>query len=90
MSVRQVRRLVFYESFLYSLKSVVYGVLIGVLLLWAFFTWLSNRYITEIELNYFAILYAALGAFLVSFIAALPTLKRLRRMSIVETIRAID
>jgi putative ABC transport system permease protein len=90
MSVRQVRRLVSYESFLYSLKSVVYGVLIGVLLLWAFFTWLSNRYVTEIELNYFAILYAALGAFLVSFIAALPTLKRLRRMSIVETIRAID
>jgi len=90
MSVRQVRRLVFYESFLYSLKSVVYGVLIGVLLLWAFFTWLSNRYVTEIELNYFAILYAALGAFLVSFIASLPTLKRLRRMSIVETIRAID
>jgi len=90
MSVRQVRRLVFYESFLYSLKSVVYGVLIGIFLLWAFFTWLSNRYVTEIELNYFAILYAALGAFLVSFIAALPTLKRLRRMSIVETIRAID
>ncbi|MFZ5974759.1 MAG: ABC transporter permease [Bacillota bacterium] len=90
MSVRQVRRLVFYESFLYSLKSVIYGVIAGAALMLLFFSIVAGQYATTIQFNYFTILYAALGAFLVSLIASWPTLRRLRRMSIVETLRTID
>ena len=90
MSVRQVRRLVVYESFLYSLKSVLYGLILGIGLLFLFFSSLSGSYVTSFIFNWWTLLYAALGAFFVSFLAALPTLRRLRRMSIVETLRSID
>lgn len=90
MSVKQVRRLVFYESFLYSLKSIVYGVVLGVGLMLLFFSLIAGQYTTNIGFNYFAILYAALGAFLVSLVAAWPTLRRLRRMSVVDTLRSVE
>lgn len=90
MSVSQVRRLVFYESFLYSLKSVFYGVLIGAGLMLLFFYLVSGTYATTFAFNWLTILYAAVSAFLVSLLASWPTLRRLRRMSIVDTIRSID
>ncbi|MGI6168953.1 MAG: ABC transporter permease [Christensenellales bacterium] len=90
MSVSQVRRLVFYESLIYSLKSVFYGVLAGIALSLLFFSLASGVYITTFSFNWLTILYAAGCAFLVSLLASWPTLRRLRRMSIVDTIRSVD
>jgi cell division protein FtsX len=90
MDHRGLRRMLNLESLLYGLKSLVIGVPLGLVLSYVMYRRITHDVAFVFAPPWLAILLCAVGVFAITFISMRYASGKLRRRSIIETIRGGD
>ena len=90
MTPQSLRRMIFWESGIYGLKALCWGLPVSGALLWFVYRKLTNLYVFAFSLPWGAAAAAGAAVLLLSLAAAWPALRRAAKTSPVEDLRRDD
>ena len=90
MTPRSLRRMIFWESGIYGLKALCWGLPVSGVLLWFVYRKLTNLYVFSFTLPWGAMVLAGAAMVLLSLAAAWPALRRAGRTTPADDLRRED
>ena len=87
MTNKEFKRMIHYESFIYGLKALIFGLPVGVALSYLIYTVTADVYTTSYELPIIPILISIIFVFAIIFITMRYAVKKTKNQNIIETIR---
>ncbi len=87
MTNKEFRKMINYESFIYGLKALVFGLPVGVALSYLIYTVTADVYTTSYELPIIPILISIIFVFAIISITMRYAVKKTKNQNIIETIR---
>ena len=87
MTDKEFKKMIHFESLFYGLKSLLYGIPVGILLSYLIFLAIGNMYETAYQLPYVAIMISILFVFVIIFMTMAYSVSRIKKQNMMETIR---
>ncbi len=87
MTNKEFKRMIHYESFIYGLKALIFGLPVGVALSYLIYTVTADVYTTSYELPIIPILISIIFVFAIIFMTMQYAVKKTKNQNIIETIR---
>ena len=87
MTNKEFKRMIHYESFIYGLKALIFGLPVGVALSYLIYTVTADVYTTSYELPIIPILISIIFVFAIIFMTMRYAVKKTKNQNIIETIR---
>ena len=87
MTNKEFKRMIHYESFIYGLKALIFGLPVGVALSYLIYTVTADVYTTSYKLPMIPILISIIFVFAIIFITMQYAVKKTKNQNIIETIR---
>ncbi len=87
MTNKEFKRMIHYESFIYGLKALIFGLPVGVALSYLIYTVTADVYTTRYELPIIPILISIIFVFAIIFMTMRYAVKKTKNQNIIETIR---
>ncbi len=87
MTKKEFNRMINLETIFYSVKSLFYGIFVGLLGTLAMYKAFSLKIVDEIYIPYDAILISAVAVFILVFAIMRYSIKKINKQNIIETIR---
>ena len=87
MTSKEFKRMINYESFIYGIKALIFGLPVGVLLSYLIYNITGTVYETEYHLPISAIIISIIFVFVIIFITMQYSARKTKNQNIIETIR---
>ena len=87
MTSKEFKRMINYESFIYGIKALIFGLPVGVLLSYVIYNITGTVYETEYHLPISAIIISIIFVFVIIFITMQYSARKTKNQNIIETIR---
>ena len=87
MTNKEFKRMIHYESFIYGLKALIFGLPVGVALSYLIYTVTADVYTTDYELPIIPIFISIIFVFAIIFMTMRYAVKKTKNQNIIETIR---
>ena len=87
MTNKEFKRMIHYESFIYGLKALIFGLPAGIALSYLIYTVTADVYTTSYELPIIPILISIIFVFAIIFMTMRYAVKKTKNQNIIETIR---
>lgn len=87
MTNKEFKRMINYESFIYGIKALIFGLPVGVLLSYVIYNITGTVYETEYHLPISAIIISIIFVFVIIFITMQYSARKTKNQNIIETIR---
>ena len=87
MTNKEFKKMIHYESFIYGLKALIFGLPVGVALSYLIYTVTADVYTTSYELPIIPILISIIFVFAIIFMTMQYAVKKTKNQNIIETIR---
>ena len=87
MTSKEFKRMINYESFIYGIKALIFGLPVGVLLSYLIYNITGTVYETEYHLPISAIIISIIFVFVIIFITMQYSARKTKKQNIIETIR---
>lgn len=87
MTNKEFRKMINYESFIYGLKALIFGLPVGIALSYLIYTVTADVYTTSYELPIIPILISIIFVFAIIFMTMQYAVKKTKNQNIIETIR---
>ena len=87
MTNKEFRRMINYESFIYGLKALIFGIPVGILLSYLIYNITGIVYSTDYYLPTNAIIISIVFVFVIIFITMQYSARKTKNQNIIETIR---
>ena len=87
MTNKEFRKMINYESFIYGLKALIFGLPVGVLLSYLIYEVTADIYTTQYEFPVIPVLISIVFVFAIIFITMGYSVKKTKNQNIIETIR---
>ena len=87
MTNKEFKRMINYESFIYGIKALIFGLPVGVLLSYLIYNITGTVYETEYHLPISAIIISIIFVFVIIFITMQYSARKTKNQNIIETIR---
>ena len=87
MTNKEFKKMINYESLLYGIKSILYGVPIGLILSYAIYKVMSESLQTEYRFPLIPVIISILVVFIIIFITMSYASKKSQKINLIETIR---
>ena len=87
MTNKEFKRMIHYESFIYGLKALIFGLPVGVALSYLIYTVTADVYTTSYKLPMIPILISIIFVFAIIFMTMQYAVKKTKNQNIIETIR---
>ena len=87
MKNKEFKKMIHYESFIYGLKALIFGLPVGVALSYLIYTVTADVYTTSYELPIIPILISIIFVFAIIFMTMQYAVKKTKNQNIIETIR---
>ena len=87
MTNKEFKRMIHYESFIYGLKALIFGLSVGVALSYLIYTVTADVYTTDYELPIIPIFISIIFVFAIIFMTMRYAVKKTKNQNIIETIR---
>ena len=88
MTNKEFKKMINYESLLYGIKSILYGVPIGLILSYAIYKVMSESLQTEYRFPLIPVIISILVVFIIIFITMSYASKKSQKINLIETIRS--
>lgn len=87
MTDKEFKKMINFESLFYGLKSLLYGIPVGILLSYLIYNAIGNMYTAKYTLPYMAILISIVFVFVIIFVTMTYSVNRCKKQNMIETIR---
>ena len=87
MTNKEFKKMIHYESFIYGLKALIFGLPVGVALSYLIYTVTADVYTTSYELPIIPIFISIIFVFAIIFMTMRYAVKKTKNQNIIETIR---
>ena len=87
MTNKEFRKMINYESFIYGLKALIFGLPVGIALSYLIYTVTSDVYTTAYQLPIIPIVISIIFVFAIIFVTMRYAVKKTKNQNIIETIR---
>ena len=87
MTNKEFKKMIHYESFIYGLKALIFGLPVGVALSYLIYTVTADVYTTSYQLPMIPILISIIFVFAIIFMTMQYAVKKTKNQNIIETIR---
>ena len=87
MTNKEFRKMINYESFIYGLKALIFGLPVGVFLSYLIYKVTADVYTTQYEFPVMPVLISIVFVFAIIFITMRYSVKKTKNQNIIETIR---
>ena len=87
MTNREFRRMINYESFIYGLKALIFGLPVGILLSYLIYNVTSDVYSTKYRFPIIPVMISVVFVFAIISLTMRYSVKKTRKQNIIETIR---
>ena len=87
MTNKEFKKMIHYESFIYGLKALIFGLPVGIALSYLIYTVTADVYTTSYELPIIPIFISIIFVFIIVFIIMRFAISKINKQNIMETIR---
>lgn len=87
MTNKEFKKMIHYESFIYGLKALIFGLPVGIALSYLIYTVTADVYTTSYELPIIPIFISIIFVFVIIFMTMRYAVKKTKNQNIIETIR---